>query len=174
MNIKPFTAIICALAFGTAMPAFAQEADKDRIDAAYKADRERCNGLSGNAKDICQAEVKGKQKIALADLEARSKNTVKARQDAILVRANVQYEIAKEKCDDLAGNKKDVCVQEAKAVQTKARAEAKADRQTSEARSDAAETKRGADYKVAMERGDSLSGDAKDACEKAAKTKYDK
>ncbi len=174
MNIKPFTAIICALAFGASIPAVAQETEKDRIEAAYKADRERCNGLSGNAKDICQAEVKGKQKIALADLDARTKNTVKARQDARMVRADVQYNIAKEKCDDLAGNKKDVCVQEAKAVQTKARADAKADRQTSDARGDAAETKRDADYKVAMERCDSLSGDAKDACVKSAKTKYGK
>jgi hypothetical protein len=38
------------------------------------------------------------------------------------------YDVAKEKCDDLSGNAKDVCVKDAKAAQAKAKAEAKDDR----------------------------------------------
>ena len=38
----------------------AYKADKDKIEAQYKADKERCGSMSGNAKDVCQAEAKGK------------------------------------------------------------------------------------------------------------------
>ena len=95
------------------------------------------------------------------------------------------YEVAKEKCDDLSGNAKDVCVKEAKAAYVKAKADAKVDRvaidaqqtaaqKTAEARKDAAEDKRDADYKVAVEKCDSLAGAAKDACVRDAKAKFGK
>ena len=43
-----------------------------------------------------------------------------------------------------------------------------------EARKDAAEDKRDADYKLATEKCDSLAGDAKAACMSAAKAKFNK
>ena len=71
------------------------------------------------------------------------------------------------------------------AAHTKAKADAKVDRvaadttaksteKTAEARKDAAVDKRDADYKVAIEKCDSLSGAAKDTCVKNAKTRYGK
>ena len=45
---------------------------------------------------------------------------------------------------------------------------------TAEARKDAAETKRDADYRVAVERCDRMAGDAKDACVKDAKARFGK
>jgi len=45
---------------------------------------------------------------------------------------------------------------------------------TSEARKDAAEDKRDADYKVAIEKCDALAGAPKDACVKDAKIKFGK
>ena len=76
-------------------------------------------------------------------------------------------------------------MKEAKAAETKAKADAKADRKvadarkdaaerTTEARKDATETKRDADYRVAVERCDSLAGDAKDACVRDAKARFGK
>lgn len=163
----------------------AYKADKDKIEAQYKADKERCSSLSGNAKDICQAEAKGKEKVAKADLEANYKNTDKARVDARMAKADADYDVAKEKCDDLKGNDKDVCVKEAKATRTKAKADAKVakvDSKTAhntaekraDARKDAAEDKRDADYKVAVEKCDAMSGAAKDQCVKNAKMRYNK
>ena len=35
----------------------AYKADKDKIEAQYKVDKDRCGSMSGNAKDICQAEA---------------------------------------------------------------------------------------------------------------------
>jgi hypothetical protein len=172
------------------------KAGKDRVEAQYKAAKQRCDPLTGNAKDICQAEAKGEYKVAKADLEAEYKTTDKNRYDARVARADAVYEVAKERCDDKTGNDKDVCVKQAKADFTKAKADAKAnkqvaqatnnaaetkikaddklDKKVSEARQDAAESKMSAELKVALEKCDALSGDRKDACVADAKARYPK
>ena len=67
-----------------------------------------------------------------------------------------------------------MCVKEAKAVHTKSRADAKLHMKVGEARMDAAEDKRDADYKVAAEKCESLAGDAKSACMSNAKARFGK
>ena len=165
---------------------------KDAHDTAYKdaaaqfkTDKAACSGMKGNAKDICMEEAKGKEKVAKAEADAAYKNTPKARESARIARADATYNVSKEKCDDLSGNQKDVCVKEAKAAHVKAKADAKVDRvasdtrntsaeKTAAARKDAAEDKRDADYKVAIEKCDSLAGAAKDTCVQNAKMRYGK
>jgi hypothetical protein len=154
-------------------------------DAQYKIDNDACSSLSGNAKDICVAEAKGKDSIAKADAEAAYENTPKAREHARAARAQAGYDVSMEKCDDLAGNGKDVCVAEAKAALVKGKADAKVDRVTSDTREDAtakqaavskeaSADKRDAEYKVAIEKCDALAGAAKDACVSNAKAQYGK
>jgi len=154
-------------------------------EAQYKTDKASCDALKGNAKDICMQEAKGKEKVAKAEAKATYEGTPKARESARVAHADAMYDVAKEKCDDLAGNPKDVCVKEAKAAHVKATADAKVDRvatdtrqnsaqKTAAARNDAAEDKRDADYKVAIEKCDALAGGAKDTCVRDAKTRYGK
>lgn len=161
----------------------AYNAATGRIDATYKADKGACSGLKANAKDICIEEAKAKQKVAKADNEASYKDTRQARYDARIARAEADYAVAKQKCEDLSGDPKDACVKEAKAAELKAEADAKvaqvsnnANRvaavKATEARDDAAEDKREADYRLAVEKCDSLAGGAKDACVSQAKAKY--
>jgi hypothetical protein len=163
----------------------AYDAANDRIQAMYKADKDACASLAGNAKDVCVERAKAKEKIAKADNEAAYKDTDKARYDARIARAEADYAVAKEKCDDLSGNQKDVCVKEAKAAEVKAKADAKtaqvsvdanksAEVKKEDARKDAAEDKRDANYKVAIEKCDSLAGTTKDQCVKDAKLRYGK
>ena len=183
--------MVCAgVAFATSsgaatMSKDAYNAEMTRIKADYKADREHCSGLSGNAKDICVETAKGKEKVAKADADAAYEGTPKAREAARVARADASYAVAKEKCDDFSGNAKDVCVKEAKAAEVKAKADAKvahvandtsrtASAKQLDARKDAAEDKRDANYKVAVEKCDSLTGDAKDQCVKNAKVRYGK
>jgi hypothetical protein len=147
---------------------------KDRIDAEYKADIERCSSLSGNAKDICKAQIKGRRKAATADAYAAYKGTDKAATDALIAHAEADYSVAKEKCDDLAGNAKDVCVKEAKAAYVKAKVDAIVNDKVSEVRKDAAQDKRDANYDVAKERCDALAGDAKTQCVNEAKVRFGK
>jgi hypothetical protein len=76
-------------------------------------------------------------------------------------------------------------VKEAKAAEAKAKADAQANRRVSEARTEAKErsvdarkdasaTARDADYRVALERCDQFSGNAKDACVRDVKAKFGK
>jgi len=154
-------------------------------DMQYKTDKDACASRSGNAKDICLAEASGKEKVAKADAEAAYKNTPKLREDARVTRAEATYNVAKEKCDEVSGNSKDVCVKEASAVLVKAKADAKVDRVAAEtrldadtkqadARNEATKNKRDADYKVAIEKCDALAGTAKDSCVNGAKAQYGK
>ena len=154
-------------------------------DAQYRIDKDACASRGGNARDICLAEANGKEKAAKADAEAAYKNTPTAREAARVTRAEATYGVAKEKCDDFAGNTKDVCVKEADAALVKAKADAKVDRVAADTRQDAATKqaeaakeanadKRAADYKVAIEKCDALAGPAKDSCVSAAKAQYGK
>jgi hypothetical protein len=159
------------------------EADEDRIEAEYKAAKERCDDATGNAKDVCLLEAKGAQKVAKAELKVRDDDTPKNRYKLSLAKAEADYDVAKEKCDELAGNAKDVCVKDAKAAFAAAKADAKATLKTSKARSeareqmresreDASETKRDANYAAAKERCDVYAGDAKERCIADAKARF--
>ncbi len=158
---------------------------KTNADAQYKIDKDACSSLSANAKDICLAEAKGKDNVAKAEAEAAYENTPKARESARVAHAQATYDVAIEKCDDLAGNKKDVCIKEAKAGFVKGQADAKVDRVTADTRQEAATKqadaskeanteKRDAEYKVAIEKCDALAGPAKDSCVSNAKVQYGK
>jgi hypothetical protein len=169
----------------TTMSRDAYKAHEDRVETQYKADKDHCSAMTGNAKDVCQAEAKGKERVAKAELEAEYKNTDKARNDARVAKADAAYDVAKEKCDDLSGNQKDVCVKQAKAAHTQAKANAKVtkvDQKTSantadkraDVRKEARDDTRDAQYKVAVEKCDAMSGAVKDQCVKDAKMHYGK
>jgi hypothetical protein len=158
---------------------------KKNADAQYKIDNDACSSLSGNAKDICAAAAKGKDIIAKAEAEAAYENTPKARESARVAHAQASYDVAIEKCDDLAGNPKDVCVKEAQAQLVKGKADAKVDRVVADTRHEAATKqaeaskeanadKREAEYKVAIEKCDALAGAAKDSCVGNAKVQFGK
>jgi hypothetical protein len=113
-----------------------------------------------------------------------------------MARADADYVVAKQRCDDMAGNVKDVCMKEAKAADLAAKADAKAQMTTAkanekaaassakannparekgaDARNDAASVKRDADYAVAREECDVYSGDAKTNCVNDAKARFGK
>jgi hypothetical protein len=189
MRMK-LTTLAVAVTLGLSVSAHAGLLSKDeikrenlRISADFKSQKQACDTRSGNAKDICLAEAKGNEKVAKADLDARDKGTAKARQDALIARADADYDVAKERCDDFAGNTKDVCLKDAKAALVKATADAKLERKTTEAHIKAGEkisdaqiqankTKREADFKAARERCDSLAGSAKDTCINEARSHF--
>lgn len=148
------------------------KAGKTRISADYKTDKAACASQAANAKDICLQEAKTKEKVALAELEYGYTGKAADRTKVLVTRAESAYAVAKERCDDQAGNAKDVCVMEAKAIQVKALADAKMGKEIGEAKKDAATDKRDADYKVAVEKCDAMAGDSKSSCVAAARTKF--
>ena len=102
------------------------KAGKDKIAADYKSAKAACDSLKANAKDVCIAEAKGKEKVAKAELEARNHPGQKTRYDVSVAKAETEYAVAKEKCDDQAGDAKKACVKDAKSEETRAKADAKA------------------------------------------------
>lgn len=201
MNSLKLVALSAALCFGMATTAGAAgmskaeyEAAQDAISAKYKADKAACKSLAGNAEDICSEEAEGRERIAEAELEARYKPSDENQYTLRVVRAEVARDVAKEKCDDLSGNVKDVCIKEAeaafvtakenakvadKAAETKATASEKTDdanaaarKEMSEVRKDADSAKRDANYATAKEKCDAFSGDLKESCLRDAKARY--
>ena len=140
MNKLNITAIAVAISLAFSVGAMAQgmskdeyKAGEDRITIEYKSAKAGCDSLSGNANDICMAEAKGNKQIAQADLKASYEPTKKSHYNAHVAKAEANFAVAKEKCDDLAGNLKDVCRKEAKAAVIAAKADAKAQMKISEA-----------------------------------------
>jgi hypothetical protein len=179
MNKKIVSTFVVSLFAATSLSAFAMtkaeySAAKNQVSADYKAAKAACKVLSANAKDICMADAKGNEKVGKADLEARYSGIAKDQNNLMIAKAEAAYAVAKEKCDDKSGNDKDVCVKEAKATEIKAKSDAKLTKTVKNATTDAMDDRMTADYKVAIEKCDALSGDAKSACVTNAKTKFNK
>ncbi|MDR6538196.1 hypothetical protein [Variovorax soli] len=101
------------------------KAAKEKIEANYKMDKAKCDPLKGNAKDVCDKEAKGKENVAKAELEQQYKPSDSNARKVEEEKVKANYEVAKEKCDDQKGDAKSACEKQAKADETKAKAEIK-------------------------------------------------
>lgn len=106
---------------------------QNRVAAEYKSGKAACAALAGNAKDVCRLEALGKEKVAKAELEAQFKPSVNASYKVSIATADADYSVAREKCDDAAGNVKNVCIKQAKAAAVAARADAGVRKKTTDA-----------------------------------------
>jgi len=183
MTIKKITAamLFCIAGFSGASLALAADGAKasykaaeDVADATYKADTAKCEDLSGNGKEVCIKQAKATREHTRQDAKAEYKNTPKALSDARKSEADADYAVAKEKCDALAGNAKDVCVKQAKADETNAVANANVQKDVSKVKADAREERADARYKVALAKCDGLAGTAKEDCVTVAKAELNK
>ncbi|NDP48273.1 MAG: hypothetical protein GZ085_07750 [Sulfuriferula multivorans] len=201
MNTIKINAIALAVSLVFSAGAMAQTLSKDdykagmdKISAEYKLAKVSCSPLSGNAKDICKAEAKGRDQIALADLELRYEPNSENHYKASVAKAEAVYAVAIERCDDKAGNAKDVCVKQAKAAEIGAKADAKAQMKALDANAtayeksavandkatekavdaykDANADKLAAQYQVAKEKCDAYAGNTKEVCVKEAKVRF--
>jgi len=133
-----FSALALALLFSASATAQGLSKDqykaaKQKITAECAAAKTACDSLSGNTRDICIAEARGKEKIAKAEVLARHKPSLQTHHKVRVASAQASYAVALERCDDLAGNVKDVCVEEAKAAQASALADADVELKTAQA-----------------------------------------
>lgn len=156
-----------------------------KIDAEYKMATKSCDSLSGNAEDICEAQAKGNKNIAAAELTYNYNPSVKTLYKARFAKADANYAVASQKCDDKDGNVEDVCEKEAKAVKVQETAAAEAQMKTtkadalaieksSDAREDAEKEMRDANYAVAKEKCEALDDKSEDLCISDAKVHYDR
>jgi hypothetical protein len=161
-----------AAAMGAGMSKDDYRASKDRIAADYKNAKATCGSYAGNTKDVCVADADGKNSVAKAQLEATYEPTLKNRYDVSIATAEARYAVAREKCNTLAGNGKDVCIKQAEADQVAAKSDAKVWLNGAGANQTASNNRRDADYAVAKEKCSAFSGDAKDNCLRDAKARF--
>jgi len=88
---------ISAGAIAQTMSKVEYKSAKDGIAAEYKSAMAACGSLSGNAKDICQAEASGQQSVAKAELDAKYKPSVNAIYKVRVARADADYAVARAK-----------------------------------------------------------------------------
>ena len=70
----PFAAALFCTFAGNAGAALSREeykAQKQTIEADYKAAKSKCSVMKGNARDICSVQAKGNHNVARAELEAQ-------------------------------------------------------------------------------------------------------
>jgi hypothetical protein len=123
-------AVLLACTVATGAPAAISreeyQARKERAEADYKAARQTCNPLKGNARDVCRVQAEGKLKVARAELEAQYHPSPRNDARVATERADAAYRLAREKCDDHPGNARDVCLEDAKAAFVNAKGDARA------------------------------------------------
>ena len=101
------------------------KAEKDRIEADAKSAKAACKSMKDNAKDVCEAEAKGKEKLAKKELDYKKNPNDKNAQDVEKMKAEVAYELQKEKCEDMKGADMAKCKKDAKVEKDRAMAAAK-------------------------------------------------
>jgi hypothetical protein len=124
MTIKATTAIaLCAASAFTmaqSMTKAEHDAAEERIEMNYKNAKKACDAMKDNAKDVCQEEAKGKERVEKAELENQYKPTASNARKVQEAKADTAYDLAKEKCEDQAGDAQKVCKADAKAEHDRA------------------------------------------------------
>lgn len=140
MNKQHISALLAITSLAFSSGSIAQNMSESEYKAAvknisneYKSDQVKCGSFANNDKDICMAVARGKEKVAKNNLEARYKPSHKAVYQVSVAKAQADYALAKEKCDDKAGNDKDACVIKAKAALLSAKIDARTQLKTSKA-----------------------------------------
>lgn len=151
----------------------------NHASAEHKQAQARCEPLGGHERNMCVVEAKAVEKRAKATAEANFRGTVKAKTDSRIANADADYMVAKVACDIKTDTERDICVKEAHATQIKQVADAKANKTAVDARADAREEARDAQYKGTLAKCDAMSAtdmSATDrtACMNSAKSAYKK
>jgi len=171
---------------GCSKPDTQSRAAGELVSTKQAADEAACDVRSGNAKDICMEEAKGRANIAKAELALTGNPSEQSRYALLLAKADAAYAVSKERCDDLSGNPADVCrkqaeqafatakadavlaakIADANSAERDANAEAAATArdETNTARDEAGDVKRDADYALAREKCDAFAGETKTDC----------
>ncbi|QJR16710.1 hypothetical protein [Usitatibacter palustris] len=94
---------------------------------------------------------------------------------AAQLKIEADYKAAKAACEALEGDRKDICMAEAKGAENVARAGLGAmDKPEATGRREMRDAQSKADYAVALEKCDTRTGDAKSDCVNSAKLRYGK
>lgn len=146
----------------------------DGAEKTFELAKARCDAIAGIPHEICITDARAARVRTEEEAGAAYKNTLAAYIQARMRIASAYHERDKTRCGALAGNDREVCLQQAKATLVASQADARADRKAIEARLDAHDEKIAAEYRVALQKCDAYAGAVKDQCVSTARTAYGK
>jgi hypothetical protein len=106
---------------------FAEPADQAanvRISTDYRADKAACALLAASARDLCYEQAGARKKVARAELEYGNGGNARDRHKVLEARAEAAYSGSRDMCSGINRDVKDFCLEQARAVEAKALADA--------------------------------------------------
>lgn len=92
---------------------------KRALEAESAVGYASCRNQKGVAREICKAEVRGNERVKLADLQARYYGTVSAAENAREARVKARFDVAKAQCNARGGAGEPDCLRAARDDQAK-------------------------------------------------------
>lgn len=112
-----------------AMAKSAYKAARERIELQGKADRKACERQKADARPLCEAQAKGREKVARARLEAQYRPGPDADRAVKEAQADANFELARVRCaSGRAGQRKEACLAQARGVREAAVRQAKVEK----------------------------------------------
>ncbi|GAB2816883.1 hypothetical protein GCM10027276_17450 [Comamonas piscis] len=121
-------ASLCAAATVMAMSEEEIRAETNRIAAQYSTAMAHCQTLQGNDKQVCVEDAKGSQRVAQAERDAKLLGDADHNYQVRIARADADYRVAKERCNEMRGDAVGVCKIDAQAAYLKAQQDAQVKR----------------------------------------------
>ncbi|MEO7743099.1 MAG: hypothetical protein ABIR98_09195 [Usitatibacter sp.] len=87
---------------------------KREVEASTRLALAKCRDMAGVERDICKAQARAAERVALADLSARYHGTVAATDEAVSVRAKASFDVAKARCGAKMAGARVECLKEAR------------------------------------------------------------
>lgn len=121
-------ASLCAAATVMAMSDEEIRAETNRIAAQYSTAMAHCQTLQGNDKQVCVEDAKGSQRVAQAERDAKLLGDADHNYQVRIARADADYRVAKERCNEMRGDAVGICKIDAQAAYLKAQQDAQVKR----------------------------------------------
>ena len=105
-------------------PDIHQQLKRD-IEAATRLALGKCREVAGIERDVCKAEARATERVALADLAARYHGTHSALEEAASVRAKASFDVAKAHCGAKTADARVECLRQAREARNRMLAESR-------------------------------------------------
>lgn len=95
------------------------------IDDRRREERRACEPLQGNAREVCREAARSRARVAQLERLLRERGDPADACKLHLVRAETDFGVSRQRCDDQQGSGRLLCIQRAKSVELQALAEAR-------------------------------------------------
>lgn len=120
------TLALCTGAAAQGMSPGEYRAARKTVESDFTTARTGCEPMLANVKDLCFADVRGREAVALAELQAEYQPSARASHDVRLAKAEAAFALARERCDDQPSAKQRSCILDAGTARAAARSDSEA------------------------------------------------